>query len=162
MNDEILATIQASRPRRTFGVAVLGTLGLILVYVALSQPPANLFWGVFLVAIGGLALWGAFRMWDATQARLELTETQLRSSDGIVIANVADIQSLDRGMFAFKPSNGFMLRLKTKTPRRWRPGLWWSLGNRVGVGGVTSAAHTKAMAEIISAMIAGRDQLGGT
>ena len=52
---------------------------------------------------------------------------------------------------------------ENKTPRRWWPGLWWSLGNRVGVGGVTSAAHTKAMAEIISAMIAQRaqDDAGG-
>lgn len=163
MDDEILATIHASAPRRAFGVGVLGALGVILIYVALAQPPANLFWGVFLVAIGGGALWAGFRMWDATQSRIELTEAQLRTSDGTLIAEVADILSLDRGMFAFKPSNGFMLRLKSKTPRRWRPGLWWSLGNRVGVGGVTSAAHTKAMAEIISAMIAqrGQDDAGG-
>ena len=156
MDEEILATIQASGPRRGFGVGVLAVLGAILIYVALSQPPANLFWGVFLVAAGGIALWGAFRMWDATQTRIELTETQLRTSDGTLITKVADIRSLDRGMFAFKPSNGFMLRLETKTPRRWRPGLWWSLGDRVGVGGVTSAAQTKAMAEIISAMLAAR------
>ena len=157
MDDEILATIHASGPRRAFGVASLGVLGVMLIYVAMSQPPANLGWGVFLVGTGGLALWAAFRMWDATQAQIELTETQLRTSDGILISDVSDIRSLDRGVFAFKPSNGFMLRLAKKTPRRWRPGLWWSLGDRVGVGGVTSAHQTKAMAEIISAMIAERE-----
>lgn len=152
MDDEILAIIHASAPRRIFGVGVLGLLGLILIYVALTNPPANLGWAVFLLALGFGVLWLSYVMWDATQARIELTETQLRTSDGYVIAEVSDIRSMDRGMFAFKPSNGFMLRLNKKTPRRWRPGLWWSLGDRVGVGGVTGAAQTKAMAEIISAM----------
>ena len=85
-----------------------------------------------------------------------MTKTELRTSDGLLIAKVSDIRSLDRGVFAFKPSNGFMLRLNVKTPRRWRPGVWWSLGDRIGVGGVTSAHQTKAMAEILSAMIAQR------
>ena len=156
MDDEILTTIHASGPRRVFGVAVLGLLGVMLLYVALAKPPANLAWGVFLAVMGAGVLLGAFRMWEVTQTVIELTRTELRASDGTLIANVADIKSLDRGMFAFKPSNGFMLRLARKTPRRWRPGLWWSLGDRVGVGGVTSAAQTKAMAEIISAMIAER------
>lgn len=156
MDDEILATVQASAPRRAFGVGVLAALGLILIYVALSQPPSNPAWAVFLLLIGAGALWSGYRMRATTRARLELTQTELRSSDGTVIAQIANIQSLDRGTFAFKPSNGFMLHLKTETPRRWRPGLWWSFGRRVGVGGVTAAAQTKAMAEMISALIATR------
>lgn len=156
MDDEILAVVQPSSPRRTFGVAVLAGLGALLIYVALARPPANLFWGAFLLGLGGFFLWGAHRMQMATRGWLELTATELRTNDGVVIARVADIRSLDRGMFAFKPSNGFMLRLSAKTPRSWRPGLWWSLGDRIGVGGVTSAHQTKAMAEIISAMIASR------
>ena len=156
MDDEILAVVQPSAPRRGFGVAVLAGLGMILIYVALSRPPANIFWGAFLLGMGGFVLWGAYRMRMATRGWLELTATELRTNDGVTIARVADIRSLDRGMFAFKPSNGFMLRLNAKTPRSWHPGLWWSLGDRVGVGGVTSAHQTKAMAEIIAAMIAVR------
>ena len=148
--------IEASAPRRAFGVGMLAALGLILIYVALSQPPSNPAWGVFLVLMGAGSLWAAYRMHAATRTRLELTERELRSSDGTVIARIDDIRSLDRGTFAFKPSNGFLLRLSAKTPRRWQPGLWWSLGDRVGVGGVTAAAQTKAMAEIISALIASR------
>lgn len=154
--DEVLATIQASTPRRFFGVAVLASLGLFLTYVALVSPPANPLWGFFLIFLGAGNVWAALRMWRATEGRIELTETQVRASDGTVIAEIADIRSLDRGMFAFKPSNGFMLRLNKKAPRRWWPGLWWCLGDRVGVGGVTSAGQTKAMAEIISAMLAQR------
>ncbi len=157
MTEDVLASVAASQPRRLFGVGVLGLLGLIVIYVALSQPPANPAWRVFLIVMGGGALWTARAMWGATQLRLELTRTELRLSDGSRIAQIAAIRSLDRGMFAFKPSNGFMLRLSAKAPRRWLPGLCWSLGDRVGVGGVTSAAQTKAMAEIISAMLADRE-----
>ncbi len=39
----------------------------------------------------------------------------------------------------------------------WRPGLWWRVGRRIGVGGMTPASQTKFMSEIIAAMIAQRD-----
>jgi hypothetical protein len=38
----------------------------------------------------------------------------------------------------------------------WVPGLWWRIGRSVGVGGMTGAAETKMMAEMIEAMIAVR------
>jgi hypothetical protein len=38
--------------------------------------------------------------------------------------------------------------------RRWQPGLWWRLGKRVGVGGVAPGHQTKAMAQIIEALLA--------
>ncbi len=158
MQDEILTTIRASGPRRAFGVVVLGLLGAFLIYVALGLPGGDLRWQVFLLVFGGLVLWLAHRMWRATGTVIELTEAELRCSDGTVIARVDQIRSLDRGTFAFKPSNGFMLRLSDKAPRAWYPGLWWRLSRRVGVGGVTSAAQTKAMAEIIAAMIAQRQE----
>jgi hypothetical protein len=41
-----------------------------------------------------------------------------------VLARIDEIASLDRGTFAFKPSNGFLLRLSRKGTRVWRPGLW--------------------------------------
>lgn len=153
MDDDILATVHVSAPRRAFGVTVLAALGLILVYIALARPPSNPAWAVFLVAMGGAALWAGQAMWRATAARLELTRRHLRSSDGTVIAPLSDIRSIDRGMFAFKPSSGFMLRLARPRPFSWQPGLWWALRDRVGIGGTTSAAQTKAMAEILSALL---------
>jgi len=70
---------------------------------------------------------------------------------------VADIERVDRGVFAFKPSNGFLVRTREPSARAWRPGLWWRFGRRIGVGGVTSANQTKAMSEILAAMLAERD-----
>ena len=158
MPEEIMAKIHASRPRRAFGVAVLAALGMLMLYVGLTFPVGDLLWRVFLLVFGAVVLWFANKMWRATSAVIELTETELRTSDGVVIARVDQIRSLDRGTFAFKPSNGFMLRLSDKAPRIWHPGLWWRMGRRVGVGGVTSAAQTKAVAEIIAAMIADRQE----
>ncbi|MEL7091594.1 MAG: hypothetical protein AAFN94_07660 [Pseudomonadota bacterium] len=152
----ILATINASPGRRILGVGGVWMLAGIVLWVAVSTPPA-LGWQVFLLAVGGAAIWLAERMRRATALRLELTETELRDSGGTVIARTEDIIGLDRGIFAFKPSNGFLLKLRQAEGRVWRPGLWWRLGNRVGIGGMTPGHQAKVMAEVISAMVATRE-----
>jgi len=157
MEDEVLARVRASAPRRWMGIAMLATIGGLSIYVALAAPPA-LIWQLFLLAVGALALFMAERLRRATELTLELTETELRDSGGRVLARVADIQSLDSSFFAFKPSNGFLIRTKTPAARAWRPGLWWRVGRRIGIGGVTPGSQTKMMAEILSAMLARRDQ----
>ena len=63
---------------------------------------------------------------------------------------------MDRGAFAFKPSNGFMLKLSRKGPFAWEPGIWWRIGRRVGVGGVTPGTPAKVMAEMIQERITRR------
>ena len=153
---DVLAILHASAGRRVFGVGILGGLGVILLSVAITQPPSDLIWRLFLLGAAGTAIWMAVRMWQATSQRIELTETELRTSDGKVIARVADIEHVDRGAFAFKPSNGFLLRLSKANARAWQPGLWWRMGRRVGIGGVTPGAQSRAMADVISAMIATR------
>ncbi|SLN48242.1 hypothetical protein TRL7639_02656 [Falsiruegeria litorea R37] len=155
MNEDVLAVVEASAPRRWMGVIMLAVVSLMSFYVALLGGPEPL-WQAFLIVVGGAAMWLAMRMWRATAGRVELTETELRSSDGQVIARVEDIESLDRGVFAFKPSNGFLLRTSQPASRVWQPGLWWRMGRRIGIGGVTPGSQSKFMAEMISAMIAQR------
>ncbi|WP_254436800.1 hypothetical protein [Ruegeria arenilitoris] len=155
MQDEVLATVEASAPRRWIGVGMLTTVGVLVLYVALASPPA-LGWQLFLIVVGGAAFWLAYRMWFATADRIELTQSEIRTGSGHKIADVQDIESVDRGVFAFKPSNGFLIRTNTSTGARWEPGLWWRLGHRVGVGGMTAAAETKFMSEILSAILAER------
>ena len=87
-----------------------------------------------------------------------MTDEAISDSNGLVLARIEDILAVDRGAFAMKPSNGFTLKLKTKQPRGWAPGLWWRLGNRVGVGGATAAGQSKFMAEQIALRIAGRER----
>ena len=158
MSSEILATVHASAPRRFFGVTLNIVLGLLLIYIALIKPPAHMGWQAFLVLLGVTVLWLGQKMWYATQRVIELTETELRDSSGEVIAYVDQIVSIDRGMLAFKPSNGFIFKVKTAQPRAWNPGLWWRFGRRVGVGGVTPGSSTKMMADIIAAKLAERTE----
>lgn len=157
MNDEVLAVIEASVPRRWLAVAMLTTVGLMVIYVALATPPTP-GWQIFLIVIGAGALWTAQRLFRATAHRIELTDRELRSSTGICIARIDDIEGIDRGMFAFKPSNGFLLKTRTPGDRAWQPGLWWRMGRRVGIGGVTPGGQSKAMSEVIAALLMRRDQ----
>ncbi|WP_147112795.1 hypothetical protein [Tateyamaria sp. syn59] len=152
---EVIATISASQGRRILGIGSLWILSLMVIYVGVARPP-ELGWQLFLLGLGGGALWIAEKMRRATALTLELTPEELRDSTGQIVARTEDIHSIDRGMFAFKPSNGFLLRLNTSGDRAWRPGLWWRLGNRVGIGGMTPGHQAKFMAEILSAMIAER------
>ena len=151
--DPVLARVHVSPPRRAFGVGVLAVLGALLIWLAFAAPPEVFGLQIMLIALGLAALWAAARMWRVTQLALELTDSALRLSDGTVLARTDQIEGIDRGMFAFKPSHGFTLKLKQRTPAAWHPGLWWRFGRRLGVGGVTAGAQTKIMADMISAMI---------
>jgi hypothetical protein len=152
---EVLATIKASAGRRILGIGSLWILSLTVIYIAIVQPPA-MGWQAFLFVLGGASIWIAEQMRRATALTLELTTDELRDSAGHVLARTDDIASIDRSMFAFKPSNGFLLRLKSPGPQTWRPGLWWRIRSRVGVGGMTPGHQAKIMAEMIAAIIAQR------
>jgi len=150
--DGIYAQLEASPARRIFAYGVQFGLGGIIVYVTLVQPP-SLPWMIFMLAFGVTMLWQAERLRRSTTITIELTATELRDSAGTVLARVDEVRSVERGTFAFKPSNGFTLVLNTKKPRAWLPGLWWRFGRRVGVGGVTNAGQAKFMAERINMML---------
>lgn len=152
---DILATVSPSPMRRLFGAAVMGTLGALLIYMALATAP-SFGWRVVLLAFGGVSVFGTIKLWQATEGRVELTATQLRDSSGRVLAEVDQIIGIDRGMFAFKPSNGFVLKLASRHDRGWAPGLWWRTSRRLGIGGVTSAGEAKFMAEMLAARLAMR------
>jgi hypothetical protein len=152
----VYATVQASQARRFFAYGVLFSLGALLIYTSLARPPA-VHWLVFMLLFGVASLVLAERLRRATLLVIELTETDVRDSTGMILAKMDEIKEVDRGTFAFKPSNGFTLVMNTKRPRGWAPGLWWRLGRRVGVGGVTSAGQAKFMAEQIAFRINDRD-----
>lgn len=158
MSEEILATVSTSPPRRWLGIGVMATLGALLLYVAFAVPPGKLLWQAFLIGLGLAALGMSEKTRRGTEGSVELTKDGLRDSNGEVIATLDQIVAVDRGMFAMKPSNGFLIRLKTAQPRRWLPGLWWRLGRRVGIGGVTPGPQTKAMAQMLEILIAERNQ----
>ena len=154
----VLMRLNPSPPRRWLGTGMLLVLGGLLVWVAFCHPPQALIWQLFLIVIGAGALWAAVRLWQSTAQGLELTTQELREiGSGRVLAPVADILSVDRGPFAFKPTAGFALRLRNPGPRAWAPGLWWRIGGRIGVGGVTHRHEARMMAEILDDRLKRRD-----
>ncbi|MCV2881408.1 hypothetical protein [Actibacterium sp. XHP0104] len=153
MSDTPIATLSVSPMRRWFGVGCLMLLGGLLLAVGLGRGHAAPGWQMFLIVFGLVCVMMGEFMRRATAGRIELTEDGLRDGDGNVIAALNQIDKVSRGTFAAKPSNGFVLVLKQPMPRRWAPGMWWRLGNRVGVGGVTAPAQTRALAETIEAML---------
>lgn len=161
MDDEVIAVVQASAPRRVIGVGMLYALGGLLIYLALVRPPGAFAWQAFLIGTGAVALVGGEAMRRATALRIVLTREALKDTEGRTLARIDQVKGLDRGAFAFKPTNGFLLTTSQPAPRVWAPGLWWRVGRRVGVGGVTSAGQTKFMAEMIAELTAELAQKNG-
>jgi hypothetical protein len=158
MAEQELARITVSAGRRVIGVGAMMILGAMMVYLALAAPPANLLWTVFLIGFGAAALWLSQVMWRATQRDVILTEAGLIDSAGEVMATMDQIARVERGAFAAKPSNGFVVILKEKAPRAWYPGIWWRMGKRLAVGGVTAGSQTRPVADILSFKLTERDQ----
>ncbi len=156
MSDGILSKVAASPTRRWLGIGVLAALGVLVIYLALLAPPAGIAMQLLMIALGLGALWLAESMRRATRLVLELTTDELRTSDGQILARCEEMVAIDRGAFAFKPSHGFTLKLSSKGPLAWQPGMYWRVGRRLGVGGITPGAQTKIMADMIAAMIAER------
>ncbi len=147
---KVVATITPSAARRAFAIALLIGLGLMLVYLAFAASGAALGWQGLLLGIGMLLLILADKMRRATRGRIEMTDTVLRDGAGREICRLDDIVSVERGVFAFKPAQGFLIRTVRRAKFAWEPGLWWRVGRKIGVGGVTSAGQSKYMAELIA------------
>jgi hypothetical protein len=153
---KLLATITPSSTRRRVGFSVLCLLGGFSMYLAFSVT-GGVFSQLVLIAFGAAVLVLAEKLRRATLLTIELTADEIRDTSGRVLARIDDIKSIDRGVFAFKPSNGFMLMLKSGRGNAWAPGLWWRVGRMVGIGGVTRDAQSKIMSEILANILAERD-----
>jgi hypothetical protein len=144
-----IAVLRAAPGRRVFACAVMLALGGLLILSALTRPPAP-GWQVFLLVCAAVSLLGAEALRRATRPALHLHADALRDSDGTLLTRLEDVARVERGAFAFKPSNGFVLHLRGRQPRAWQPGLWWRMGKRLGVGGTVSAGASRFMADQIA------------
>ncbi len=152
------ARMAASGARRVVGTATLAALGVLIADIGLSGAfgvPSRIL--ILAAAAGALGLAGW--LWHSGAVVLEYRGGVLREAgpDGRVLAEIANIRRVDRGAFAFKPSNGFLLSLKAAGPVAWVPGLWWRRGRQVGVGGLVPANQARLVAEMIAMDLARRD-----
>lgn len=148
-----LVEVKCSVMRRLTGLAVLFLLGTLLLYIAFVQPPEELEWQVFLILFGLGIMYSGEKMRKATLESIILTSEGLFSSNGTKLVGIENVKSIDRGVFAFKPSNGFTVLMHERQARAWQPGLWWRYGRRLGVGGVVQASQTKSMAEVMAVIV---------
>jgi hypothetical protein len=148
--EDILSVLPASAGRRWMGIIVFFALGVLLLWLGIANSP-SFGWRIGFIVFGMAALWGADVMRRSTADEIVLTREVLRTRSGRVLTRVDNVDKVERGAFAFKPSQGFLVRLKTPTEPGWAPGLWWARGTYVGIGGVVSGGQAKAMAEILTA-----------
>lgn len=146
--DEVFMRLAPSAGRRFIGAGSLAALGILLLTLVFETQGV---WSAFFLFMALLMLFAAQRLWQATGGCIELTETELRTGDGRVLTTIANVKGVDRSVFAFKPSNGFLVKLEEPSGSGWSPGLWWQRGRMIGVGGVVRGGEARAMAEFIMA-----------
>lgn len=150
---EVITILEPSRARRLVTIALLGFMGLLLLYLTITQTPQSL-WGKALLPLSGFAfLWLAFRNWNTAKQGLELRKEGIFDYEGTLVCAFDNVKSVDRSVFAFKPSNGFLVILKQPMPRGWVPGVYWRFGRWVGIGGATPRAQGKQMADILTLLL---------
>lgn len=150
-SDGIILSIGPSPARRYFAVICFVALAVVLIGLVVQGSPSILWQAVFLgTAIASLL--GAKRLYQGTEDEVELTRTELRLRSGRLLTTIDNVNVVERGPFAFKPSNGFLVRLHAPCGKGWTPGLFWQRGTYLGIGGAINAGHTRAMAEAITAL----------
>lgn len=145
----VYVSLYPSAPRRWIGLGTLYALALVLLYLTMTAG-LGIFGTVCMVAIVCAVLWLAERMRRVTSGWLELRTEGLFDQSGVLLAPLDDVAAVERGAFAFKPSNGFAIVLNTPIGFHWAPGLWWRVGRRVGVGGVISSSNAKFVADLLA------------
>lgn len=138
--------------RRLMALGAIYALGGLLVWLGFAvgvQPLSNLFF----IGCGAGLIWCAEKMRQTSQRGVALTVDGLFDTDGTQIVQWDEIEQVERGVFAMKPSNGFGIKLKARAVRSWAPGLWWRTGRRIGVGGLLAPREVRTMGEQMAVLL---------
>lgn len=156
--DAVLARLEPSAFRIWMAVLAAATLTALLGSFAITATSGGqrLALGICTLLAGA----ATYLLWQRGRGALVLTPDGLFDETGTEIVGMAEIAEVDRGAFAFKPSNGFGVKLIGQRRFAWRPGLWWAYGSRIGIGGLTSAAAGKAMADQLAIALSERADTG--
>ena len=141
--------------RRWLALICLAGLAGLLLMLAIGDVPD--LWRLFFVLLSVGVLWAGNKLRISTLDGLVLTRDRLETMSGQTLAEIVNVQQVERGVFAFKPSNGFLIRLKAADGSGWSPGLWWKTGRRIGVGGTLSGGQSRSLADMMSMLVVERD-----
>ena len=156
-SEEILLEIRPSAFRRWLALLALLILAGVLLALAIGDVPD--LWRLFFAGVAAWVFWSGYKLRMATSEGLVLTRQGLSTTSGRMLAAVGNIDRVERGVFAFKHSNGFLVRLKEPEENGWAPGLWWKFGRRLGVGGTLSGGQSRALADLLAMQVF--EQSGG-
>jgi len=150
--DGLYLRIHPSVGRRILAVGSYFVLGAVLLLVGFSLQGSFLA-RMCLVVAGCFVLTAAEWMRRVTNEGIELRTDGLFETTGEEIARWENVEKVERGVLAMKPTNGFSVVLKQPMDRRWAPGLWWRMKRRVGVGGVLRSREAKTMGEQMAVLL---------
>lgn len=159
---EIILSVRPSPFRRWVSVVLVIGLAAFLVHLALTESAISPLSRGILGLLGLGCAWMGVRMYHATDVGLDLYPDRLCDTKGQELCHLDELAKVERGAFAFKPSNGLVLQLKDPGRAAWQPGLWWRIGRRLGIGGIISAGQSKALAEAITLLQRERNDPDGT
>jgi len=158
-SEEIIISLTPSLGRFWGAIIMVSAFGAFLLWIAASGAAGSTLATIVFVAFSGLSFFAAIRIHKTGLQGINLTQEGLFDTTGRMLCAMDQIGSLERSFFAFKPSNGFVIRLKEPMDRAWVPGLWWRFGRRLGVGGITSVSQARSMADTIVLLLKGGPEL---
>lgn len=158
-SDDIISILKPSPIRLWMAVLIIGFFGALMLWLAATGAASSIFMSVVFVGISAVSFLAAGRIHGVKDKEIILSRAGLFENDGRTLCRIEEVKEIDRSFFAFKPSNGFAVRLKEPSTRAWVPGLWWRFGRRVGVGGVTGVGEAKAMSDMLVLLLKDSDLL---
>ena len=154
---DILAELRPSQFRFGMTLVAIAAMGAILTSTGLFNADVDIRFRVLAVLSGAGLVFLATRVIRQGRSGVQLTPEGLFEIDGRKICALNDIENVDRGFAAFRPSTGFSVRLKNRHDLAWSLGLWWRFGKTVGVGGITPPAAGRVMANALATALKARD-----
>ncbi|MEM9717205.1 MAG: hypothetical protein AAF826_11880 [Pseudomonadota bacterium] len=157
MTEDLITLVASVSPaRKFFGVFSLSVptvlFAALLVQGAFNTPIAIIIGIGLMVAFA----WAAWRMFSAPNFGIVFDGTLLATEDGENLAHVDDIATVQNGLFALRPTNGFMLVLKEPGKRTTRPGVVWQQGRSLGIGGILQSEPAKAIGRAVQEAVESR------
>ena len=147
MSDRGPSSLSVAPWRRAVALVTLAPIAVLLVRQAVGLPLVG---QALCLALAALLGWAVATLWRARTNALTWDGEVLSDRFGTLRIPRASIVAVDTGAISLRPSQGFTLHLDRPIPRGWSPGLWWSLGRTVGVGGLTERRETRALAQRIA------------
>lgn len=157
-DDDVLIRLPSSPLRRWALMLLVALFAAIFLQVGVELPMERPLVKIGAMLLGLLCIWQVIQLWKAGGRVIELTATELRENGtGRILARLEDIDRIDRSIIAWRPATGFLILLKQPS-RRWAttPGMWWRVGRRIGIGGITPKLEGKAMSELLAEMLRSR------